>query len=447
MIRDLQKKFIRSAMLAVTLLTAVFLASVNIINYMSVSRDMDRIMERILLENGRGVPDEKPEEAPEALPEDLAGDSQAERPEMRPEERPELKPEMQPDEKTGRKPDENDLARERFFCVRVAEDGRIIYTDLDHISSLDSDEAEALVDAAAAKGTSSGHVEGFIFRRENDSVSGGAVYTFLDEKNQKDSLLRTLIITLLVGAFTWLLMLLLIIFLSRKAIRPIAENIERQKRFVTDAGHEIKTPLAIITANADALELHTGQNKWINNIRSQTARLTELTQNMLTLARMDEGVDTKAARTFDASKILTEILASFEENMNARDVRLIREIEAGVMLHFPEDAYRRLLSVLTENAVKYVDEGGEIRVKLAPAAKGAQLTFENTCEKLPDCEPARLFDRFYRADEARSRSTGGSGIGLAVARAVAGTGGGRIDAEYAGENRIRFRAWLQNVKA
>lgn len=422
MIRDLQKKFIRAAMLAVTLLTAVFLASVNVINYTSVSRDLERTMELILSENAPGGLAEKPVSAPEGVLDERTGG------------------------KPDRKPDRYDLTRERYFRVRVDADGRLLETDLAHISSLDEDGAAAIAEAAAGKGADRGRVDGFIFRRRDDPVSGGAVYTFLDEKNRKDSLLRTLVITLLVGGATWILMLLLVVFLSGKAIRPIAENIERQKRFVTDAGHEIKTPLAIIAANADALELHTGPNKWINNIRSQTVRLSELVQNMLTLSRMDEGVDTKSAGTFDASVILMEVLDSFEENIKARHIALTKDIAPGVMLHFPEEAYRRLLSVLTENAVKYADENGEIRIALAPSARGAQLTFENTCEELPACEPARLFDRFYRADEARSRATGGSGIGLAVARAVAGTGGGRIAAEYIGENRIRFRVWLQNVK-
>lgn len=457
MIKELQKKFILAAMLAVTLLTAVFLVAINIINYVSVTSEVQRTMKLILSENAAGSPSEKPGSAPEGSlksPESMAEGFPGEKPD----EKPDRKPDAEEDagasvgetaEGSSEKPEtpeRRSLNRERYFFVRLTAEGKIIYTDLSHISSLDKEEAGALVEAAAATGSDTGHVDGFIFRRQRDQASGGSVYSFLDEQQETDSLYRTMIITFIVGGVTWVLMLLLIIFLSRKAIRPIAENIERQKRFVTDAGHEIKTPLAIITANADVLELHMGENKWINNIRAQTVRLTELTQNMLTLSRMDEGVHKEAARTFDASSVLQEMLDSFEENLRIRNVALTKEIEPGVMLHFPEEAYRQLLSVLLENAVKYGSEGGELMAVLARKGKGAVLTVENTVDELPGVDPARLFDRFYRADEARSRTTGGSGIGLSVARAVAETGGGRIEAEYAGENRIRFTAHIHNVK-
>lgn len=237
-------------------------------------------------------------------------------------------------------------------------------------------------------------------------------------------------------------MLLLVIFLSRRAIRPIAENIQKQRQFVTDAGHEIKTPLAIILANTDAMELHNGENKWSRNIRSQVVRLNGLMQNLLTLARADEEKKIVNPEYFDLSDLLENLLASFEEPMRTKELVLQKDIHTDTLLCANKDQIASLLSVLIDNAVKYSAANGTVSICLTNSEKRVALHIENECEALPPCAPSQLFDRFYRADTARTQKNGGYGIGLSAAKAIVEAYRGEITAQYLSQNRIVFTICL-----
>lgn len=226
-------------------------------------------------------------------------------------------------------------------------------------------------------------------------------------------------------------MLLVVLLLSKRAIKPIAVNLERQKQFVTDAGHELKTPIAIILANVEALELLGGESKWSRNIREQAARLNGLTQNMLTLAKADEA--RKVATTeFSLSLLTAEYAEMFREPMSMRAITLDAEIAEGVTVRAVRADTARVLSILLDNAARYAKEGSTVRLSL----RGTCLRIENECDALPNCPPEKLFDRFYRADGARTG--GGYGIGLSAAEAILVAVGGTVTAEYIGTDRIAF---------
>ena len=229
------------------------------------------------------------------------------------------------------------------------------------------------------------------------------------------------------------------VYLSRRAIAPIAENIKRQRQFITDAGHELKTPLAVILSNVDVQELHGGKSKWLDNIRSQALRLSDLTKQMLVLSKMDEsGSSSFASTTFDASAVMQDTVRIFRESASLRGMQINTEIDPGIQITFSREQYQQMLELLMDNAVKYGKEDGEISVSMHANRKTVRMTFSNKCEELPDIEPNRLFDRFYRADTSRSRQTGGSGIGLAVVRAIAENSGGKANVYFRPDNVIEF---------
>ena len=340
----------------------------------------------------------------------------------------------------------SELRGESFFFLRFNSENRLIDRDLEHIAGMDEASASELADEVRATGKGSGRVSGYSFRISEDIEEGGFAVAFLDNRGQQRSLARVLVLTLIVGCICWIAMLVFMYFLSRKAIRPIAENIRRQKQFVTDAGHEIKTPLAIIRANADVLELHLGSNKWIDNIRSQTDRLNSLTADMLMLAKMDEGRDSGVpAEEFDAGEVLGDVLRTFRESAEVRGVRITRKDDGDCRIRYRRDAYIRLLSILFENAVKYVRENGFIEAGAMREGRRITVFVRNDCDALPDCPPERLFDRFFRADQSRTRATGGSGIGLSSAKAIAEQGGGTLTAGYEDGNVIVFRLNIKSV--
>ena len=240
-------------------------------------------------------------------------------------------------------------------------------------------------------------------------------------------------------------MLLFVILLSKKAILPIAENIEKQKQFVTDAGHEIKTPLAIIMANTDAMELHNGENKWSRNIREQTVRLNGLMQNLLALAKMDEGAVKLPSSDILLSSLLEEILPAFYEPAALKEIIIEENIQPNIIMHGNRDSMSRLITILLDNAVKYTSKQGNIIIYLERKEGVITLSIKNTCDMLPEVDPEKLFDRFYRGDSARTQKSGGYGIGLSAARAIAESQKGSITASYE-ENQIIFTVELKNSK-
>ena len=319
-------------------------------------------------------------------------------------------------------------------------DGKIVYTDVNNISSVDEETANAYAREVYASGKTSGKKEEFRYRMQASKDRRGTNIVFLNVSSDRQSMLAVLLISSLIFVVGWGLMLLLVIALSKRAIRPIAENLEKQ--FVTDAGHEIKTPLAIILANTEAMELHNGESKWSKNIRKQTERLSGLMKNLLTLARMEEGTAPVVMADLDMSKLTKEVADSFAESAKMKQIELQTKIASDIKLHANREEMTQLLTILLDNAIKYSIEQADIVLTLAKRGKEVMLSCENTCGKLPDVEADRLFDRFYRSDVARTQKSGGYGIGLSVARAIVQNHKGKITAEYKDGNQIVFMVEL-----
>lgn len=269
------------------------------------------------------------------------------------------------------------------------------------------------------------------------SENGGYKLVFLDNSIQARTLFDTLKASCIVALICIVLMFIIVLLVSRRAIEPIASNIEKQRQFVTDAGHEIKTPLAIIMANTDAMELNLGENKWSRNIRGQTLRLGGLMQQLLALAKMDEDSAVLSFEDVDLSRLVSESVLSFSELIGQKNI--ITNIAPDVTVHGNRGHLAELVSVLIDNAIKYSEDDGNISIALERIGKKAVLEIKNSCRSLPDVEPETLFDRFYRADSARTQKSGGYGVGLSVARAIAETHKGKIKAFYDDEHTIRFR--------
>lgn len=225
----------------------------------------------------------------------------------------------------------------------------------------------------------------------------------------------------------------------------IAKSMERQKQFITDAGHEIKTPLAIIRANADALELHEGENRWSRNIQRQTERMDELVKRLLMLARLDEASEQAQMQErtrYSLSETVTETAEQYREPAGAAGLGLCVQAEPGIELEGIPEAAAELVDILMDNAVKYAEPGTEIEVELSREGGRAVLKVRNRCTQ-PPRDPERLFDRFYREDSARTQSAGGTGLGLSIARAIAESQDAALNAKMTEENTIEFEARMK----
>ena len=436
MIKTLRRSFTVTAMTAITVLLLVLLGGINLINAYSV-RQENRVLLEQLCDSLRFAP--SPEdfpsegdfpwennaasaEPPNAF--DWSGLSGADSFHGRDNH---MRGFMQ--QEIG----EDQRRTALYFTAAVDSAGQVESVDLNNLSSITEDEAMALA-AGIDPAQESGSIGAYLWQRSVNRGEGSTL-VFLHTGGARNAMLRMAVLSLLGGAIAWGLMLLLVLFLSRKSIQPIAANMERQKRFVTDAGHELKTPLAIILANTEAMELRQGESKYSRNIRAQVERLSGLTQNLLALARADEWRVEESAEDFDFSVLTSETARPFREPAELRGLTLVTDIAEGVAVRGSRQQLGQLIGILLDNAVKYCAADGTIRVELKKEGGKALMRVRNTVND--QSAPAeRLFDRFYRADESRSTKTGGFGIGLSAAMAIAESHRARLTAAYEGDEIV-----------
>jgi len=324
----------------------------------------------------------------------------------------------------------------RYFYVRFTPDAEMIGYDLSHIAEVSREDAEKLGRALLANENDSGVYGNYRFLR-HETEGGATEIIFLNCATQ----LRSVAFVLYISIFTLVLVLAAVTaavwLMSKKIVKPFVDNLDKQKQFITDAGHEIKTPLSIIDANAEVLKLTTGGNEWIDSIQNQTSRLASLVKKLVSLSKSEEETDEVKFEKFSVSDAAEETVAPFRLLAEKGGVSLDTEIEQGVSMKGHEALIRQLFGILLDNAIKYTPQGGAIKVTLADRGR---CVFEvcNDCEELDVSKIPHYFDRFYRADDSRSRETGGYGIGLSIAKAIVEKHKGKISAASRDGKSITF---------
>ncbi|MGM9618008.1 sensor histidine kinase [Butyricicoccus sp.] len=419
MIKTLQKKFVVSSMIAITGLIVLLLGAINGVNMVIVQKDISRTLMMISDRESR----------------------ERER-SINPADSPAMERDQTPLPFGNRKSEEDIWMASNFFVVHLDESGEAVYVDVSRTSTITREEAAILAGEIKETSKASGRIRQYRYQITEMRNAQGTLMVFLDTSDEMLSYLRVLLLSASIGIVCWCLMLLSVFLLSKRAIRPIAENMEKQKQFVTNAVHEIKTPLAIIQSNTEAMELYQGENKWSRNIKEQTERLSGLMQHLLLLSRMDEGVEQVHATNICFSDLLKESVQSFMPLMEARHLVVHAHIPPDIQIHADQSQMEQLCSILLDNAVKYTDENGQIQIDLIQQGKHMQCTIQNTCRNLPDVSPDKLFDRFFRSDEARTQKSGGYGIGLSVAKAIVQANQGTIHAAYIKPDAICFTVWI-----
>ena len=316
--------------------------------------------------------------------------------------------------------------------------GHITHINIDSVSSISEEQVEDFAQTALSEGTRRGWVSDYRYRVvETDTGSTLVFVNGTMNRSMSGRLLLTAFLVLLGSAF---LILALIIIISKRVVHPVAESYEKQKQFITDANHELKTPLTLILSNLDIVEADVGKNEWLDDIRSESERMGLLINQMVTLCRMDESDTPLALADVDLSGVVDDTVSEFQALAADRKKKLTASVEPGVHCRGDEALLRRLAAILMDNAVKYCDAGGEIRVSLR-CRHHPVFTVENTYAEVDRLELDRLFDRFYRADKART-FTGSFGSGLSIAQSIAKKHKGSVTA-YKKEGVIGFRAELK----
>lgn len=405
--RRLRRKFILVAMGAVTAVLTLIIAAINIVNYSHVCKMADARLGYILADKGSIDWGDESKDDP-ANGKD-AGDSQA------------GVCIRHFEGMTAESPFDT-----RYFTVSIA-GGQVTDVNTARIAAVGAKRAASI----AAKLHSKGWVSGFSgnYRYTTDVQDDETTYVFVDCSRELTSFHSFLSASVAISCIGWLAVLAIVTVASGAVIRPMVESYSKQKRFITDASHEIKTPLAVIDAANEVQEIEGGESEWTQSIHEQVARLTALTERLVFLARMDEGSAGFTMTSIDLSEAVDKAAAPFESVAVSRGKRLSTSIASGVRAHADAAAVAQVVELLLDNATRYASEGSVIELSLRAVSRGqgkgvAELAVSNAVDELPEGDLDRLFDRFYRADVSRSSKTGGSGVGLSVVRAIAEAHGG-----------------------
>ena len=409
--RRLRRKFILVAMGAVTVVLTLIIAGINIVNYSHVCKMADARLGYIVA--GKGGIDWEDEPANDPSQDMCAGKVAAgNREGVRV---------GHFEGMTAESPFDT-----RYFTVALV-DGQVIDVNTARIAAVGAKRAARIAAGLDSKGMTSGFSGNY--RYAITAQDDETTYVFVDCSRELASFHSFLSASVAISCIGWLAVLAIVAGASGAVIRPMVESYSKQKRFITDASHEIKTPLAVIDAANEVQEIESGESEWTQSIHEQVARLTALTERLVFLARMDEGSAGFTMTSIDLSETVDKAAAPFESVAVSRGKRLSMSIASGVRAHADAAAVAQVVELLLDNATRYASEDSVIELSLRAVSRGqgkgaAELVVSNAVDELPEGDLDRLFDRFYRVDVSRSSKTGGSGVGLSVVRAIAEAHGG-----------------------
>ena len=302
-----------------------------------------------------------------------------------------------------------------FFIIMADDEGNYLAT-LNN-EDITEETAQKYITAILDDGAQTGMVN-HTFQFYRQPKSNGTLMVFTDKGAEMDTLAQMKRTTIIIGVVSVVVLSVAAFFLSKKSIEPIKTAFEQQKRFVSDASHELKTPLTVISANADVLAGEIGENKWLNYIKSQTDRMNVLVNDLLNLTRLENNTTDFICTDFDLSKAAENTALPFECQAFEMNRKFVVDIEKGITVNGSERHIKQMMAIFIDNALKYSNEGGTVKVTFCRHGDKKVFSVFNTGQGVREDEKEKIFERFYRSDESRNRATGGYGLGLAIAKSV-----------------------------
>ncbi|WKY48927.1 HAMP domain-containing sensor histidine kinase [Eubacteriaceae bacterium ES3] len=318
----------------------------------------------------------------------------------------------------------NDFEFQQFITVKTDKNRNIIEIIGTQGSSELTDDWTEVVKGILSVGADNGIWDGYRYLFVPDQE--GYILAVVDQRISNAMNRRTLITSLIIGGLGLLVFLFIAIFLSSLLVKPVEEAFDKQKQFISDASHELKTPISVIAINADVLESEIGQNSYLSFIQSESCRMEYLVNDLLILARMDSTKSCCQFNTLDLSQIIEGVVLTFESCAYEAHKGLQSEIQKNINFKGDSEKIKQLMSILLDNAIKYANDGGMIKVILEMKNEHRRLAVYNTGQGICESEKEKIFQRFYRVDASRSKQTGGYGLGLAIAKSIVEAHEGKI---------------------
>jgi len=434
MIRKLQRRFIRIAVIALTIAMVLVVFIVNMANWMSVRAELADTL--LLLEEREAGP--TPSFFPAPPEENDAGARNAA------EGRGSAEKSLLDGRLFGRNRHYRTILSESgWFMVSFDEDGSPAAVSMHNIDSLEEQDAMALGQKAADSGRENAMIQDYLYHVLEDR-EGKTRVLFLNCETRMEALRRLAWISAAACLGGILLAFLIVALASRKAVEPSIRNMEQQKQFITNASHELKTPLTVISTNMELLQMEQPGNPWVRSTQKQTAAMRHLVDELVYLSRLEEEHPTLVTESVNLAEELADVAEPFAAMAEFNGHEMEIRSEGDTVLQGDRASLRRLLSTLCDNAVKYTSPGGLIRAETEGDGKNVVIRVSNPVDEplsREQCE--QMFSRFYRVDPSRNKDKkSGFGIGLAIAAAVAEKHGGKIAASMAPDQRLVFTCTL-----
>ena len=296
------------------------------------------------------------------------------------------------------------------------------------ISKLDdvTDEIKNYAIEVSKRNSDEGYIENYIYKVRKIGVNGKEV-TLIESESTIKELKSTIIIAIVMGVLGLIIIYIIAKKISKTIVKPVADSFEKQKQFVSDASHELKTPLAVIEANADVLQDKVGENKWITYIQNEVQSMNKLVNDLLVLARM-ENTNTTNNQKFNLSKEVQMSVSVFESMIYEKNIKLETNITDEIVFNGDKEDIKHIISILLDNAIKHTKENGKIIVNTLKEKNNIKIEVKNQGEPIPEEEREKIFERFYRVDKARNRNEKRYGLGLSIAKGLVDKYKGTIEA-------------------
>ena len=450
MIRKLKIRMILMVLVGLLLASAGLVAAINWMNWNSLSQQANAVLD-MLAENGGQRPNfifrnginnfRYIDRKLDTLPPDLDGTP-------RPDDssRPPWMQDGQNDPGRDRMRSTpaimNAASLSNYYTITLDADGNVLFWRSDRTDLYTDEEINQMASSVLQSGIASGRVGAQFFRLLDKDASGSRLLIAVDSRLEVQNVENVLRVTALVAVAEDALLSLAAVWLIHRLVKPVDEAMEKQKQFVWDASHEMKTPLAVISANAEALAGEVGESKSLAFIQSEVQRTDHLIQNLLTLARMEKGTVQADKQRFDLSRALLEVALPFESAIFETGKELNIDIPDGITYVGDVDMIKQLTVILLSNAQKYSDDGGKIDITLETKGEKRVLKVHNTGPAIPPESQERIFDRFYRVDSSHNREIEGNGLGLAIAKSIVQAHKGKITVHSASNEGTTFTVTL-----
>ncbi|MBE6948480.1 MAG: HAMP domain-containing histidine kinase [Ruminococcaceae bacterium] len=407
MLKKLRWRFITMAMVAIISVMLVLLLTINISNYIAATNELDNTLQIFSTKVSHMTPDDHPNP-----------------------------PSRAPDHSNNFSPALREQNSMNILNVYCTANGQILSVDHNPFRTITDEDLDRIIPEIVERNKTSGYYSSYRYLVQDTDY--GLKVSLLGCAVVLQNLRIMLTVTSTVSVISTLAIFALIVAFSNKAIKPYIKNIERQKQFITDAGHELKTPITSIATSADVLAIEHTDNEWVQNIQKQSVRLSKLVTNLVTLSRLDEENPFPEATEFLLSDAVWEISEPFVALAKADNKCYNQNIQDDLHLVGDRAAIQQMISILLDNAIKYSNSEGTIRLDVFRRNKSIVIQVSNTSDHVDTTEISRLFDRFYRPDKSRSKDTGGTGIGLSIAKATAEVHNGKITVSCSDDSIIRF---------